>query len=323
MEYVRLGHSGLRVSRICLGMMSYGDPSWNGWVLDESRAEPIVRAAVEAGVTFFDTADAYSNGASEELTGRMLRRLFAKRDDYVLATKVGLKMGQGPNDRGLSRKHVLAAIDHSLRRLGTDYVDLYQLHRWDEATPIEETLTTLEDAVRAGKVRYVGASSMFAWQFAKALHLASNTSCSRFISMQNHYNLLYRDEEREMNPLCIDNGVGLLPWSPLARGLLAHRSPERPTERGERDQHAPKLYQGLDLSPVDSLHEVAKRYGVPMAQVALAWLLHKPGVVAPVVGATQVQHILDATSALELRLTTDDLAHLEGRYLAQPIRGHA
>src|SRR5947209_8273694 len=291
MDYVNLGATGLRVSRICLGMMSYGNDSDRPWVLDEDAAEPIVRRAVEGGVTFFDTADTYSKGASEVATGRLLKKLFSKRDDYVLATKVFMPMGPGENDRGLSRKHILAAIDASLQRLELDHVDLYQIHRWDPHTPIEETMEALHDVVKAGKARYLGASSMFAWQLAKAQHAAATP----FVSMQNHYNLVYREEEREMIPFCIDQGLGVIPWSPLARGMLTGnrtREGEKRTTRAGSDQFADFLYnQPTDFDVVDRLAEVASEKGAAPARVALSWLLHKPGVTAPIVGATKPGHM--------------------------------
>ncbi|TDC61779.1 aldo/keto reductase [Actinomadura sp. GC306] len=326
MEQVRLGRTGLKVSRICLGMMSYGDPAVRAWALEEDAAEPIVRRAVEEGVTFFDTADGYSNGVSEEITGRLLRRLFARRDDYVLATKVYMPMGEGPNDRGLSRKHVMAGIDDSLRRLGTDYVDLYQIHRWDYGTPIEETMEALHDIVKAGKVRYIGASSMYAWQFAKAQHVAELHGWTKFVSMQNHYNLVYREEEREMVPLCVDQGVGMFPWSPLARGLLAgnrERGGERKTVRAKNDAFGDTLYTEADFDVVDAVREVAKERGVPAAQVALAWLLGKPGVTAPIVGATKLAHVADAVAAEGLTLDEGEVGRLEAPYRPHPVLGHS
>jgi 1-deoxyxylulose-5-phosphate synthase len=326
MRYARLGSSGLKVSRICLGMMSFGDPAVRPWALDEAAAEPIVRRAVEAGVTFFDTADVYSDGASEELTGRLLGKLFPHRDDYVLATKVHGATGPGPNDRGLSRKHVLAGIDASLSRLGVDYVDLYQIHRWDGETPIEETMAALHDVVESGKARYLGASSMFAWQFAKAQHTAERAGTSRFVSMQNHYNLAYREEEREMIPLCLDQGVGCIPWSPLARGLLTgskDRGGQKHTLRARTDSFGESLYEEADFDVVDALRAVAGERGVPAAQVALAWLLAKPAVSAPIVGTTRPSHLDDAVAALDLTLGEDEVARLEAPYLPHPVRGHS
>ncbi|MEU4235338.1 aldo/keto reductase [Nonomuraea sp. NPDC026600] len=326
MRYVKLGSSGLRVSRICLGMMSYGDPgSWE-WLLREDAAEPIVRRAVEAGVTFFDTADMYSDGVSEEITGRLLAKLFARRDDYVLATKVYFPTGPGPNDRGLSRKHVLAAIDASLTRLGTDHVDLYQIHRWDGETPIEETMEALHEVVRAGKARYIGASSMYAWQFAKAQHTAQTAGWTRFVSMQNHYNLLYREEEREMIPLCLDQGVGVIPWSPLARGLLTgsrRRDGLRRTVRSGSDSLADSMYEDADFDVVDVVRAVAGERGLPPAQLALAWLLGRSGVAAPIVGASKVGHLDDAIAAVEVSLSEEETARLEAPYLPHRIIGHS
>jgi aryl-alcohol dehydrogenase-like predicted oxidoreductase len=326
MRYVKLGSSGLKVSRICLGMMSYGDPrSWE-WLLREDAAEPIVRRAVEAGVTFFDTADMYSDGASEEITGRLLAKLFARRDDYVLATKVYFPTGPGPNDRGLSRKHVMAAIDASLTRLGTDHVDLYQIHRWDHETPIEEIMEALHDVVRAGKARYIGASSMYAWQFAKAQHTAQAAGWTRFVSMQNHYNLVYREEEREMIPLCLDQGVGVIPWSPLARGLLTgsrRRDGERRTVRSGSDLLADSMYEDADFDVVDAVCALADERGLPPARLALAWLLGRPGVSAPIVGASKVGHLDDAIAAVDVSLSGEEAARLEAPYRPHQIIGHS
>jgi aryl-alcohol dehydrogenase-like predicted oxidoreductase len=321
-EYTRLGASGLQVSRICLGMMSYGSSAWRDWMLDLDGARPLVRSAVDAGVIFFDTADMYSDGASEEVTGTLLREFFGSRDDYVLATKVFNPMGPGPNDRGLSRKHVLASIDASLRRLGTDHVDLYQIHRWDPHTPIEETMEALHDVVRAGKARYIGASSMFAWQFAKAQHVAERNGWTRFVAMQDHYNLLYREEEREMHPLCLDQGVGVIPWSPLARGRLAKLPEERTTTRASSDVYARKMYGEADDAVVRALVDVAKARELPMAQVALAWMLQKDALTAPIVGATKPGQIDDAVAAVDVTLTGDEVAALEAPYVPHPILGH-
>ena len=322
MEQVNFGATGLRVSRVCLGMMSFGPHESRPWALDEAAAEPIVRRAVEGGVTFFDTADVYNGGASEVVTGRLLRRLFGMREEYVLATKVCMRTMPGENGRGLSRKHVMASIDASLARLGHDYVDLYQIHRWDPSTPIEETMEALHDVVKAGKARYVGASSMYAWQFAKAQRVAA----TRFVSMQNHYNLVYREEEREMIPQCIDQGVAVLPWSPLARGLLAGtrtRDGERLTTRARTDAFGDSLYRPeVDFAVVDRAAEVAAARSVPMARVALAWLLHKPGVTAPIVGATKVEHVDDALAAEELELGEDEIARLEEPYVPHAVSGH-
>ena len=326
-DYVRLGSAGLKVSRICLGMMSYGSQAERAWHLDEAAAEPIVKAAVDGGVTFFDTADTYSDGVTEQITGRLLARLFDRREDYVLATKVYFPMGPGPNDRGLSRKHVLSAIDASLRRLGTDYVDLYQIHRWDYQTPIEETMEALHEVVRAGKARYLGASSMFAWQFAKAQNLAERHGWTRFASMQNHYNLIYREEEREMIPLCADQGVAVLPYSPLARGVLAGnrgRQGERRTTRAGDDPLSDERYNSPgDFDVADRLAEVAAARGAPPAQVALAWLLSRPAVTAPIVGATRLGHISDALAAVQLTLTDEEVRRLEEPYLPHPVLGHS
>src|SRR5262245_3013814 len=321
MEYVNLGGTGLRVSRLCLGMMSFGKHESREWALDESAAEPIVRRAVEGGIIFFDTADVYNGGQSEILTGRILRRLFGTREEYVVATKVHGRTMPGQNGRGLSRKHVLASIDASLERLELDYVDLYQSHRWDKTTPIEETMEALHDVVRAGKARYIGASSMFAWQFAKAQRVAR--TC--FVSMQNHYNLIYREEEREMMPQCLDLGVGVLPWSPLARGLLAGSrtsSGEQLTQRARTDRFIDSLYRpDLDVPVIERAAEIAAGRGVRPAQLALAWLLHKPGVTAPIVGATKPEHVEDALAAESLSLGADELERLEEDYVPHPVSG--
>ncbi len=326
-DYVKLGLSGLKVSRVCLGMMSYGSQAEQAWHLDEAAAEPIIKAAADGGITFFDTADTYSGGVSEQFTGRLLGRVFGRREDYVLATKVYFPMGPGPNDRGLSRKHVLAAIDASLGRLGTDYVDLYQIHRWDYSTPVEETMEALHEVVRAGKARYIGASSMYAWQFAKAQHVAERHGWTRFSSMQNHYNLMYREEEREMLPLCADQGVAVLPYSPLARGMLAgnrSRQGERRTTRAGSDPLSDERYStGADFDVADRLTEVAAERGAPPAQVALAWLLGRPGVTAPIVGATRLGHIADALAATELTLTDGEEARLEEPYVPHPVLAHS
>jgi aryl-alcohol dehydrogenase-like predicted oxidoreductase len=316
-QYTRLGSSGLKISRIGLGMMSYGDPAALAWSLPEDAAEPIVRRAVEAGVTFFDTADTYSGGASERVTGRLLARLFGQRDDYVLASKVYYPMGTGSNDRGLSRKHIMDAVDASLRRLGTDYIDLYQIHRWDDGTPIEETMAALHDVVRAGKVRYLGASLMYAWQFAKAQYTARAGGWTRFVSMQNRYNLVYREEEREMIPFCADQGVGVLPYSPLARGLLAgtrERSGARHTARAVHEQASASRLHDSDFDVVDALRSVAAERALPPAQIALAWLLGRPAVSAPIVGATKPGHLDDALAAVDLTLSEEETAALEAWY---------
>jgi 1-deoxyxylulose-5-phosphate synthase len=320
---VNLGGTGLRVSRICLGMMSYGRSDERPWALDEEAAEPIVRRAVEGGVVFFDTADVYNGGESERVTGRLLKRLFGTREEYVVATKVHGRTMPGVNGAGLSRKHVLASIDASLERLELDYVDLYQIHRWDPQTPIEETMEALHDVVRAGKARYIGASSMYAWQFAKAQGVAPTS----FVSMQNHYNLVYREEEREMIPQCIDQGVAVLPWSPLARGLLAGnrtREGERLTERARTDSFGDSLYTpDVDFAVVDRVVELAAARGISAAQVALAWLLQRPGVTAPIVGATKLEHLDDAVAAEQLALDADEVARLEEPYVPHAISGHA
>ncbi len=325
MKYVNLGSTGLRVSRICLGMMSYGNNSERPWVLDEDAADPIVRAAADAGINFYDTADTYSGGASEAATGRLLGKLFS-RDEVVVATKVYMPMGKAENMGGLSRKHILSAIDASLSRLEMDYVDIYQIHRWDYRTPIEETMGALHDVVRAGKARYIGASSMYAWQFAKAQYTADARGWTRFVSMQNHYNLVYREEEREMIPQCIDQGVGVIPWSPLARGFLAGtrtRSGERHTVRAGSDPFGDTLYKiDADFDVADRCAEVAAGRGVPPAQVALAWLLHRPGVTAPIVGATKPGHLEDALAAEQLALSDEEMNRLEEPYVPHPVLGH-
>jgi aryl-alcohol dehydrogenase-like predicted oxidoreductase len=324
-HYVNLGATGLRVSRVCLGMMGFGNDSDRPWVIDEDAAEPIVRAAVEGGVTFFDTADAYSGGASEVATGKLIPK-FLSRDEAVVATKVFMPVTPGENGGGLSRKHILSGIDASLRRLGMDYVDLYQIHRWDPRTPIEETMGALHEVVQAGKARYLGASSMFSWQFAKAQHTAEVHGWTKFVSMQNHYNLIYREEEREMMPLCLDQGVGVIPWSPLARGVLAGnrtRSGDRNTTRSSTDTFTDYLYdQPTDFDVVEAAQEVATARGVPTAQVALAWLLAKPGVTAPIVGSTKLAHLEDAVAAEQLTLSTDEVAALEKPYVPHPVLGH-
>jgi 1-deoxyxylulose-5-phosphate synthase len=321
MEYVNLGTTGLRVSRVCLGMMSFGKHESRPWALDEAQAEPIVTRAVEGGIIFFDTADVYNGGASEVLTGSLLRSLFPTREEYIVATKVYGRTMPGENGRGLSRKHVLASIDASLARLGLEYVDLYQIHRWDDATPIEETMDALHDVVRAGKARYIGASSMYAWQFAKAQRVAQTP----FVSMQNHYNLIYREEEREMIPQCLDMGIGVIPWSPLARGLLAgSRTPsgERLTTRADTDPFVDSLYRpDLDVPVIERVGEVAAERGVAPAQVALAWLMQKPGVTAPIVGATKLAHVEDALAAQTLSLSADEIARLEEPYVPHPVSG--
>ncbi len=324
MEYARLGNTGLMVSRICLGTMTYGRPTerWP-WALDEESSRPFIRKALELGINFFDTADVYSAGASEEVVGRALKD-FARRDEVVLATKVFNPMGPGPNDKGLSRKHIMSAIDASLKRLGTDYVDLYQTHRWDYNTPIEETLEALHDVVKAGKARYIGASSMYSWQFAKALYTADRHGWTRFVSMQPHYNLVYREEEREMIPLCQDQQVGVIPWSPLARGLLTgNRGKERnETERARTDAFGKSLYGAeSDFAIANRVSEVAAGRGVPAAQVALAWMLGKPAITAPIVGASKPGHLEDAVAALSVKLTGEEVRRLEELYQPHPVLG--
>jgi aryl-alcohol dehydrogenase (NADP+) len=324
MDYVRFGSTGLRVSRICLGAMSYGEPAWRPWVLPEDASRPFIKRALERGITFFDTADMYSRGRSEEVLGRALRD-FTARDQVVIATKAFYPMSDDPNDRGLSRKHLMAAIDGSLRRLGTDYVDLYQTHRWDFDTPIEETLHALHDIVRAGKARYIGASSMMSWQFAKALYLADRHGWTRFASMQNHYNLIYREEEREMIPLCIEEGIAVIPWSPLARGFLAgnrKRGSRTATPREQSDAYAHGLYYSdADYEVADRVADVARQRGAAPAQLALAWLLRKPGVTAPIVGATKLEHLDQAIDALTIELTADEIRLLEEPYAPHPVLG--
>jgi aryl-alcohol dehydrogenase-like predicted oxidoreductase len=326
MDYPNLGNTGLKVSRLCLGCMSYGVPDRgpHPWTLPEDQSRPFIRQALEAGINFFDTANVYSDGTSEEILGRALKD-FAKRDEVVVATKVHGRMRPGPNGRGLSRKHILSEIDASLRRLGTDYVDLYQTHRWDYETPIEETLEALHDVVKAGKARYVGASSMHAWQFCKALHLAKQNGWTRFVSMQNHYNLLYREEEREMMPLCQDQGVGVIPWSPLARGRLTRPWGERgSTTRASTDEFGNKVYsqtEEADRRVVDRVIDLAANRGVPPAQVALAWMLTKPYVTSPIIGATKPRHLDDAIAAMTLNLSPSEVATLEAAYVPHPVLG--
>lgn len=325
MEYTNLGRSGLKVSRICLGTMTYGTPKWREWVLSEEDSRPFIRRALELGINFFDTADMYSEGLSEEVVGRALRD-FAHRDEIVLATKVYHPMGDKPNQGGLSRKYIMSAVEASLRRLGTDYVDLYQIHRWDYETPIEETLAALDDLVRAGKVRYIGASSMWAWQFAKSLYVADLHNWTRFISMQNHYNLVYREEEREMLPLCRAEGIGVIPWSPLARGfLMGNRRPDRTGEtiRARTDSFAHQLYyRESDFGVAGRAGELAQRQGVSPAQIALAWLLHQPAITAPIVGASKMPHLQDAVAALKVHLSDEERAFLQEPYEPHPVLGH-
>lgn len=325
MEYVNLGNTGLKVSRLCLGCMTYGSSKWREWVLDEEQSRPFIKRALEAGINFFDTANMYSNGASEEVVGRALRD-FGKRDELVIATKVFNPMRSDPNGRGLSRKAIMTEIDHSLRRLGTDYVDLYQIHRWDYSTPIEETLQALHDVVRAGKARYIGGSSMFAWQFAQSLYVSDLNGWTRFVSMQNHYNLIYREEEREMIPLCLDQGIGLIPWSPLARGFLAgNRNPQGgETTRAKTDDYAKQLYyQEDDFEVAKRVTEVAQQRGVPNMQVALAWILSKPGITAPIIGASKANHLEEALTALDLKLSGEEIKRLEEPYKPHRILGHS
>jgi aryl-alcohol dehydrogenase (NADP+) len=322
MEYTNLGLTGLKVSRICLGCMTYGSSQWRQWVLDEEAGRPFIKEALEKGINFFDTADMYSLGKSEEVLGRALKEFGPSRDRLVIATKVFFPLGDDPNQKGLSRKHIMHAIDDSLRRLGTDYVDLYQIHRFDPETPIEETLTALHDVVKAGKARYIGASSMFAWQFAQMLSTSDSLGLTRFVTMQNHYNLVYREEEREMIPLCESEGVGLLPWSPLARGLLAGNRKTQ-TLRSREDDYGKKLYtQEADDRVVDCVAEVAKARGVPPAQVALAWLLGKSQVTAPIVGASKPHHLQDAVAAVGLKLTQEEIDKVESVYVPHPVLGH-
>ena len=322
MEYTNLGSTGVKVSRICLGCMTYGTSKWRQWVLDEEESRPFIRQALEMGINFFDTADMYSLGASEQVLGRALKDFGPSRDKVVIATKVFFPLADDPNQKGLSRKHIMHAIDDSLRRLGVDYVDLYQIHRFDYETPVEETLTALHDVVKAGKARYIGASSMFAWQFARMLHASDRLGLTRFVTMQNHYNLIYREEEREMVPLCRAEGIGLLPWSPLARGVLTGNR-KSGTLRSQEDDYTKKLYtQEADDRVVDCVEQVAKSRGVPPAQVALSWLLQKPGVTAPIVGASKPHHLKDAVSALALKLTQQEVAQLESIYIPHPVLGH-
>lgn len=327
MQYVNLGKTGMKVSRLCLGMMSYGSKQWREWVLDEEDAKPFVRRALEAGINFFDTADVYSTGESERITGKLLREFGVKRENVIIATKVHGQMSDDVNDHGLSRKHILDAIDKSLKRLGMDYVDLYQIHRWDYETPIEETMEALNDVVRAGKARYIGASSMFAWQFAKAQYTAQSHGWTRFVSMQNHYNLVYREEEREMIPLCLDQGVGLIPWSPMARGFFAgnrKREGGGETLRSRNDPFAERLYfREEDFVVADRAREIGQARGVTGSQIALAWLLNKPHITAPIIGATKMEHLDQAIAALDIRLTDEEVKRLEEPYKPHPVLGHS
>lgn len=325
MVYKPLGQSGLKVSRICLGTLTFGDPNWRNYILDSSSSRPIIQRALDLGINFFDTADMYSYGVSEEILGSAIRD-FVQRDQVVIATKVYFPMSSDPNDRGLSRKHIFDAVDKSLRKLDTDYIDLYQIHRWDESTPIEETLRALNDLIQSGKVRYIGASSMYAWQFAKALYLSDKMGWNRFVSMQNHYNLIYREEEREMIPLCRSEGIGLIPWSPLARGFLAgnrFREGGGATQRAKNDPLADELYyRESDFMVVEQVKKLALRHSVSPAQIALAWLLHKPDVTAPIIGVRNIQHLEDSVTALEIELDQDEMAMLEKAYEPHPILGH-
>lgn len=327
MQYTNLGKTGMKVSRLCLGMMSYGSKQWREWVLNEEEAKPFVQRALEAGINFFDTADVYSTGESEKITGNVLKHFGVKRENVIVATKVNGQMSDDINDKGLSRKHILDSIDKSLRRLQMDYVDLYQIHRWDYETPIEETMEALNDVVRAGKARYIGASSMFAWQFSKAQHTAQNHGWTRFASMQNHYNLVYREEEREMIPLCVDQGVGLIPWSPLARGFFAgdrKRGGGGDTVRSNSDPFGNSLYfRDEDFTVADCAAEVAKGRGVSSSQIALAWILSKPYVTAPIIGATKIDHLEQAIAAVDIQLTEDEVKRLEEAYKPHPILGHS
>lgn len=326
MQYINLGTTGLKVSRICLGTMTYGTSKWRDWVLDEEEGRPFIQRALESGINFFDTADVYSLGVSEEVLGRALRD-FTRRDEVVIATKVYFPMGEGPNQRGLSRLHIMNAIDDSLRRLDTDFVDLYQIHRWDPETPIEETLEALHDVVKSGKARYIGASSMYTWQFSKSLYLADLNSWTRFVSMQNHYNLVYREEEREMLPLCRSEGIGVIPWSPLARGFLAgNRAQEQwgDTARAKTDDFAHSMYyQETDFEVVDRVVELAQSRDATPAQIALAWLLHQEGVTSPIIGASKMRHLDEAVAALEIELSEEERAFLEEPYQPHPILGHS
>jgi aryl-alcohol dehydrogenase (NADP+) len=327
MQYVNLGKTGMKVSRLCLGMMSYGSKQWRSWVLEQDEAKPFVQRALEAGINFFDTADVYSTGESELITGNLLKELGVKRENVIVATKVNGQMSEDINDKGLSRKHILDSIDKSLKRLQMDYVDLYQIHRWDYEVPIEETMEALNDVVRAGKARYIGASSMFAWQFAKSLHVSEKYGWAKFISMQNHYNLVYREEEREMIPLCIDQGVGLIPWSPMARGFFAGnrtRGGGGETERAKNDPFGNSLYfRDEDFTVADCVAEVAKEKGVTGSQLALAWILSKPHVTAPIIGATKMEHLDQAIAALDLKLSDEEIKRLEEPYKPHPVLGHS
>ena len=326
MQYMNLGRTGLKISRLCLGMMTYGSKQWRTWVLEEAESRPLVQKAVESGINFFDTSNSYSMGVSEEITGRLLRE-FTRREEVVIATKVFFPYNDKPNQGGLSRLHILRAAEDSLRRLGTDYIDLYQIHRYDPQTPIEETLEALHDVVKAGKARYIGASSMYAWQFAQALCLAEKHSWTRFVSMQNHYNLVYREEEREMLPLCQAEGIGVIPWSPLARGFLTggrQREGYGETKRAQTDDYAQGMYyQDPDFEIADRVANLAGRRGVSPAQIALAWMLHKPGVTSPIIGASKMPHLEEAVAALEIQLSEEEMKFLEERYQPHPVLGHS
>ncbi len=327
MEYKRIGATGLKVSRICLGAMTYGSKKWREWVLEEAEGRPFIQRALELGINFFDTADMYSDGVSEEILGRALKDFAPSRETLVVATKVFSPMGEGPNQRGLSRKHIFHSIDNSLRRLGMEYVDLYQIHRFDPDTPIEETLEALDDVVRSGKALHVGASSMYAWQFAKMLYTADKLGLARFVSMQNHYNLIYREEEREMIPLCRDEGIAIIPWSPLARGFVAANRRKEDfgdTVRAKTDEYAKRMYyQPSDFAVAQCVTEVASRRGIPNAQVALAWLLQQPGITAPIIGASKLNHLYDAVAALSVKLNDSELKALEEPYQPHRILGHS
>jgi len=326
MQYVNLGKSGLKVSRLCLGMMTYGTSKWRPWILDEKDSRPFIKKALDAGINFFDTADIYSKGVSEELTGKLLREFGVKRENVVVATKVYFNLTDEINGGGLSRKHIMDAIDASLKRLGMDYVDLYQIHRWDYETPIEETMGALHDVVKAGKARYIGASSMFAWQFAKAQYIAETNGWTRFVSMQNHYNLVYREEEREMIPQCINQGIGLIPWSPLARGFLAgnrKRSGGGETSRAKSDDYADEMYfREEDFTVAERVQEIAQKRGVTSSQIALAWMLNKAHITAPIVGASKMEHLEQAIAALDIELSEDEVSSLEEPYQPHPVLGH-
>jgi aryl-alcohol dehydrogenase-like predicted oxidoreductase len=327
MQYNNLGKTGMKVSRLCLGMMSYGSNQWRDWVLDEEQAKPFIKRALDAGINFFDTADVYSLGESEKVTGNLLRHFGVKREHVIVATKVNNQMSKEVNDSGLSRKHIMDSIDKSLKRLQMDYVDLYQIHRWDDETPIEETMEALNDVVRAGKARYIGASSMYAWEFSKAQHTAERHGWTRFVSMQNHYNLVYREEEREMIPQCLDQGVGLIPWSPLARGFLTGNRRKEDwgdTLRSKSDTFGHSMYfNEEDFAVVDRATAIAKERGVTTSQIALAWLMNKPHISAPIIGATKMDHLEQAIAALEIKLTDEEVNRLEEYYQPHPVLGHS